>query len=76
MIKQDVTSFLTSEKPVERELAEAWYEVWESRRLLMIHREGKRVGEDIGVDPKFEAKFKGETLRISDPPLPNYPTLE
>ncbi|GMH70973.1 hypothetical protein TrLO_g7500 [Triparma laevis f. longispina] len=65
MIKQDVTSFLTSEKPVERELAEAWYEVWESRRLLMIHREGKRVGENIGVDPKFEAKFKAWTSRIN-----------
>ena len=31
IIKADVTNYLTSEKPLQRELAEAWYEVWESR---------------------------------------------
>ena len=62
-VKAEVTKFLTSDRPLERELAEAYYEVWESKRLLKIQLEGRSDHEDI-VDPEYEAKHKVWTARL------------
>ena len=62
-IRAEVTKFLTSDRPLERELAEAYYEVWESKRLLKIQLEGHSDHQDI-VDPKYETKFKTWSARV------------
>ena len=55
---------MTSEKPVERDLAEAWFEVWESRRLEKIQLEGASDKEEeessaaqMRLNPAYEAEI-------------------
>ena len=67
-IKNDVVGMLTSDRPIEKKMAEAWYEVCEAQRFLTLLNPNTDISAnnvvERTIDPLYEKKVSRHLANI------------